>query len=260
MTNALSLLLLIGWTILIPSPARAQQANAIHGAVPPADIIRPSYSDEFSGKTVVSMEQAIAVLNRRHRNAPLPGERAPAFILKEQGTDRDISLASLHKDKPVVLLFGSYQCDVLGRGWPSFLRVYETYKDRVDFVMIYVREAHATDGMLIGSPTFADPKTTQQRTRMATLCRSNMKVPFRILIDTIEDSTATRWAGWPIRVFVIGQDGVVGYSSLNGPFGFRPDSSFLHGTGQTADNDADRGYNQETLETYLKRVTTATGK
>jgi hypothetical protein len=212
---------------------------------------KPADSDEFSGRTMKSMNDAMALITRRHRSAPLPGQMAPPFELLKLGSDEKVALASLHREKPLVLLFTSYQCDVFVRGWSSFLKVYQANKERLNFAMIYIREAHATDGILFGNPKFEDPKSMEQRLQMASLCQKTMKIPFPILVDEITDQVATRWGAWPIRMVVIKKDGTVGYTSINGPFGFRPGHGFLHGDGESATNNADRGYNEESLEEYL---------
>ncbi len=48
--------------------------------------------------------------------------------------------------------------------------IYETYKDRVDFYLVYIREAHPTDGWQVQSNlddhvAFLEPKTGRKGAR-----------------------------------------------------------------------------------------------
>ena len=51
--------------------------------------------------------------------------------------------------------------------------LYAAYSDRVQFLMIYIREAHPTDGWAIPAPgrkELADPKTIEERRAVRTSC------------------------------------------------------------------------------------------
>jgi tetratricopeptide (TPR) repeat protein len=51
-----------------------------------------------------------------------------------------------NRAKPVVLVFGSYTCPKLRDSAAGLKRVADQYRDRVDFRLVYIREAHAQDG------------------------------------------------------------------------------------------------------------------
>ncbi len=223
---------------------------SVSGLAQSPDIREAPVKDRFSGKTVTSKEMGLELLRTRRENAPRPGEKAPPFELIDQETGRKVALSSLHKDKPLVLLFSGYQCDVFQRGWPFFVKVYEKYREDCNFVLIYIREAHSPgSGFSYDQVEYFDPVTDALRKDMAALCRKKMKVPFQILVDEIDDPVSTRWAGWPIRMFVVKTDGTVGYASLNGPWGFTPGGGFVHGDGTAGTRDLN--YSQNTLEEYL---------
>jgi type I thyroxine 5'-deiodinase len=42
------------------------------------------------------------------------------------------------------------------------------------------------------------------------------------VVDDIDDTTDTKYTGWPERLYLIDRDGRVAYKSCPGPFGFRP--------------------------------------
>ena len=95
-----------------------------------------------------------------------------------------------------------------------------------------------------------DPDTISGRSLAATACRTALKIPFRILIDSMDDRVATRWAGWPVRIFVVECDGTVVYSGRPGPWGFSPGEGFKPSLADRLRPHADR-FNQESLLDFL---------
>jgi hypothetical protein len=101
------------------------------------------------------------------------------------------------------------------------------YGDRVEFLAVYVREAHPTDGWRepwndkVGI-SFAQPKTTLERVGVATKCSAALKMSMPLLVDEIDDRVGHAYSGMPDRLYVIGRDGRVVYRGGRGPFGFLP--------------------------------------
>jgi hypothetical protein len=101
------------------------------------------------------------------------------------------------------------------------------YKDRAEFLAIYVREAHPTDGWR--SPgndrfgiTFRQPQTTDERTGLAGKCCQRLEMSMPLLVDAMNDHVGHAYSGMPDRLYVIDRDGKVVYKSGRGPFGFTP--------------------------------------
>ncbi len=89
--------------------------------------------------------------------------------------------------------------------------------------MVYVREAHSTDGWTIeesGWSIIADPSNDAERKAAAAQACSMLRFPFPVAVDTMDDEVAIRWSAWPERLFFIAVDGVVRYVGEQGPFGF----------------------------------------
>lgn len=119
----------------------------------------------------------------------------------------------------------------------SLKDVYAAHKEQVEFIVVYVREAHPTDkwwlaesrtqrvfmsGALARSD-FADPTTLEERRRVASDCHTDLldgEVP--LYVDTIDDRVSTLYTGKPTRIYLIGRDGRVVYNPGIGPFGFNP--------------------------------------
>lgn len=211
----------------------------------------PFHQDEFSGRTVNSMKMASAIVVNRFYNAPRYGTRAPSFAAEDIETGETVLLKELYSEKPVVLLFSSWGCDVMRDSSADLLAVYEKFRKDFSFVMIYIREAHSLDGHHSRLGRVTDPKTAAQRISAARGCRKALKLPFRILTDRIDDRIATRWGAWPIRLFVVNTEGTVVYSGKPGPWGYSPGNGFKADLADELKKHSDR-FNQESLEGFLE--------
>lgn len=188
----------------------------------------------------------------RFYNAPRYGSKVPAFALGDSESGRTILLDDLLAEKPVVLLFGSYGCDVLRDSIEIVKRLHREHGDQCSFAMVYIREAHAFDGLIPDLAVAEDPKTRSERRALAQRMRGDFEIEFPILIDEIDDRTAVRWGAWPVRLFVIGRDGTVLYSGKPGPWGFSPGGGFEAELSRDLLPHKDR-FSQESLEVFLAR-------
>ncbi len=105
------------------------------------------------------------------------------------------------------------------------MSLYEQFGSQAEFVLVYIREAHATDGWSLdhtGWSIIADAQNDGERHAAAAQTCSMLKLPFTTVVDTMDDAVAERWSAWPERLFVIGRDGRVAYVGAQGPWGFWP--------------------------------------
>ncbi len=91
---------------------------------------------------------------------------------------------------------------------------------------MYIREAHPTDGRQAQANVqegilIKDPKTLEERQKVAQEFAAQFKVSLPILVDTIDDQVEKAYAGWPDRIYVIDAEGKVAYKGGPGPQGFR---------------------------------------
>ena len=100
--------------------------------------------------------------------------------------------------------------------------LYEQYSNRVEFLMIYIREAHPTDGWYMGKHDVSDPTTIEERRRVAGTCDDAMRHGIRTYVDGMDDAVMKTYAAWPDRLYLVGLDGCVAYAGGVGPWGFRP--------------------------------------
>ena len=119
----------------------------------------------------------------------------------------------------------------------GLIDLYEKYHDRVQFLMIYIREAHPIDGWWLGKGIFGmllklwgskaatdvyDPQTLEERRRVAGQCQSSLQYGIHTYVDEMDDRVNQAYAAWPTRLYLIGLDGRVAYRGGLGPFGFSP--------------------------------------
>ncbi len=129
--------------------------------------------------------------------------------------------------KPVVLIFGNFTCGPFRSQAGNIEKLYRRYRDRADFLMVYVREAHPTDGWNMESNqrvgvALRQPRSDAERFEVAQICTSRLDLGFPVLVDRLDDRVGARYSGMPSRLYVIDCEGIVVYKSGRGPFGFKP--------------------------------------
>jgi len=106
----------------------------------------------------------------------------------------------------------------------------------VQFLGIYIREAHALDGVLperqsgtwlMGAPErglFVEtPASPDERMALASRCGDEMALGFQFLVDNLDDAVEAAYAAWPERLYLVDLDGTIVYRGEKGPDGFMPD-------------------------------------
>jgi hypothetical protein len=157
---------------------------------------------------------------------PKMGAVAPDFVLKTLDGKEKLQLAKLVGPKPVVLVFGNFTCGPFRALTAEVEAIYQRHKDAATFVMVYVREAHPTDGWVMASNTkvgveVKQPTTYDERVKACSLFSTKLKPSFPVLVDEIDDRVGHTYSGMPGRLYVIDAQGKVAYKSGRGPFGFR---------------------------------------
>lgn len=208
--------------------------------------------DRFSGKTVQNAGDAMAVILGRSNNAPHVGELAPDFRLTDSTATKTVSLYDLCEEGPVVVFFGSGTCGVTCGRAMDMKGLAESFGKKITFVMIYVREAHPRDGFSLQPfSVIDDPLTIEKRTHEAASWKKQFKMPFQVLIDDMMDTTAARWASWPVRLFVVSNKRKVVYAGAPGPWYCKPVKNYKHKVKAPPEVNA-KGFNRESLEGFLE--------
>lgn len=156
-------------------------------------------------------------------NAP-----APDFELRPLGGGDPIRLSDRIGMKPVVLTFGNFTCGPFRSMYPAVEAVRERHPDDAEYLMVYVREAHPTDGWAMTSNekvgvAVAQPTSLEERFAVAEQCAAKLNPTMPLLVDDITDTVGNAYSGMPARLYIIDKEGKVAYKSGRGPFGFKPE-------------------------------------
>ncbi len=105
--------------------------------------------------------------------------------------------------------------------------MYDQYKDRVAFYMVYILEAHPVDAWETDDNkkekiSVASPRTLEDRCSVENVCATKLALHIPAVVDNIANTTEEAYTAWPDRFYVIDRDGRVIYKSKPGPFGFKP--------------------------------------
>ena len=91
-------------------------------------------------------------------------------------------------------------------------RLCEKYADRIDFLIIYIKEAHASDEWALErynkDVCYRQPRNLPQRLAIAKDLIKNMEPSCPLVVDTMANEASLHYVAWPERLFVI-KDGVV---------------------------------------------------
>jgi hypothetical protein len=115
--------------------------------------------------------------------------------------------------------------------------LYEKYSEQVQFLLVYIREAHPVNGWWLGKGLFGlalklygseaatdvyDPVTMEERRAVAGRCDVALQYGIPTLVDGMDDAVNKAYAAWPTRLYLVGLDGRVVYGAGLGPFDFKP--------------------------------------
>ena len=101
------------------------------------------------------------------------------------------------------------------------------YGEQVDFIAVYIREAHPIDGWKMSSNEragirVAQPTSIDERCKVAHLCDSALAMGIPLLVDELDDRVGRAYSAFPDRLYLLDREGRVVHKSGRGPFGFRP--------------------------------------
>jgi hypothetical protein len=156
------------------------------------------------------------------------GEPAPDFTLPLAGRPGSVTLADF-RGRPLVLVFGSFTWGPFRNEVGDLALTARTYRDQVAFLMVYVREAHASDEWVMGSNTrlgieLPQPLTDAERRAVAAqFVEAQGGLPFPVAVDGVDDRVGRAYGAWPERLYVLDAEGRVAWQGGYGPFEFDAD-------------------------------------
>ncbi len=102
------------------------------------------------------------------------------------------------------------------------------FGDRVDFLCVYIKEAHPTDGSqspsnLDDEVLFTQPTSDDERAEVAAACMLRFNFSFPMVLDDMTDQAESKYFAMPERLYVLAPDGTVAWKCGIGPHLFDPD-------------------------------------
>ena len=107
-------------------------------------------------------------------------------------------------------------------------RLYDTYQDHAEFVLVYIREAHPDSVLYIEKDgtdilrLITQTITLGERSQTALTCSASLNLSIPTVVDREDNAVNEAYAGWPDRMVVVGVDGNIAYYGGKGPRGFKP--------------------------------------
>jgi len=104
----------------------------------------------------------------------------------------------------------------------------KTYGDKIVFLSVYIREAHAEgeDQVLRNldeDVIFEQPETSDERAEIAAACMLRYNFSFPMLLDNMENEAEEKYISWPDRLYLIDSGGKIAYQGGMGPLYFDVD-------------------------------------
>ena len=95
---------------------------------------------------------------------------------------------------------------------------YQEYKDRANFLMVYIEEAHpgnAINGLEVNAAT-----TIEEKLELAELCTVSGNLNLPTVLDKLDNAVEIAYAAFPDRIYVLDSEGVVRHKTMPGPRGW----------------------------------------
>ena len=129
-----------------------------------------------------------------------------------------IHLADYRGKSPVALVFGSYSCPNFRGSAEALKQLQKRYGRRVNFFLVYVKEAHAEGQWQSGrnkreEVTLPSASTLVEKQGHAAMCVRKLQLDFPALVDGMDGAMETAYHAWPSRLFVVDRDGRIALSS-----------------------------------------------
>ncbi len=153
------------------------------------------------------------------------GEQSPNFTLFSGRGQKFNLYETLQKDnKPVMLITGSYTCDVTRHNLKAINELSDSIGNKVDMYMIYTIDAHPADvpspysandkpwiakANIRDSVEEAQPATYGERIQLADKWKNDYDVKPPILIDTPENGFWKNFGQAPNMVYLILPSGII---------------------------------------------------
>ncbi|MDP9373633.1 MAG: hypothetical protein M3Q65_14510 [Chloroflexota bacterium] len=141
------------------------------------------------------------------RGGPAPGRPMPDFDLPTTDGGR-IRKGDFVGRRPLLLTLASITCPMALSDVPELKRLHVRFGDRVEFVTLYVREAHPGE-------RYPQPDTIERKLAHATAYKERARIPWTVAVDDIEGELHRALDPRPHAAYLMDTDGTVAFRALN---------------------------------------------
>lgn len=117
------------------------------------------------------------------------------------------TIKDLASGKPVLLIFGSLTCPMTASAMPALNELYQKFGNRVEFVIVNVREAHPGE-------LHPQPETAEEKQDHARALARHYDLPWNVVSDDIDGHLHRSLDPKPNSAFLIDADGMIVFRSL----------------------------------------------
>ena len=139
--------------------------------------------------------------------APKPGQKAPDFEGRTIDGDR-IRLSDFRGESNVVLTFGSATCPFTAASLRGMNDLYEDFGDEVEFLFVYVREAHPGEEL-------GPHQDMREKVQAAEMLREEEDVEMPIIVDDLNGRIHKKYGKAPNPTYLIDRSGRIAFRMLN---------------------------------------------
>ena len=103
--------------------------------------------------------------------------------------------------------------------------IYTRFRHQVAFFVVYIQEAHPTDGWqvdrnVVDGVFYRQHQSYDERETVAQTCGLDLHITVPMLVDEMDNAVDQAYGAAPERLYLIGTDGRVVYKGGTGPFFF----------------------------------------
>lgn len=103
------------------------------------------------------------------------------------------------------------------------------FRNDVDFVCVYIQEAHPSDGWQVQANleddvVLAAPTTMAEREDYAGLCMLKLALDMPMVVDAMDDAIDRAYNALPERLYLLDAAGRVVFKTVAGSHGFDPEA------------------------------------
>ncbi len=101
----------------------------------------------------------------------------------------------------------------------DFRKLVHDFSEAVDFVVVYIAEAHTMDGWHLKNNNNARPHQNMEERVAAAGSLVSLSLPCPLLVDTMQNTAAMSFRAMPDRIVVV-KDGRLCHAGKRGPVGY----------------------------------------